>query len=125
MEVGRNVKISRRAILDLSINPKGIHIGNNVIISGNVIVLSHDHLRGIKEDTFIGDNVFVGNGSMILPGIHIGNHVAIGAGSVVTKDIPSHCIAAGNPAQIIYSGTIISDDCQLINKGNRISNINN
>lgn len=121
MDIGRNVKISRRAILDMSINPKGVHIGNNVIIAGNVILLSHDHLRGMKEDTFIGDNVFIGNGSMILPGTRIGNHVAIGAGSVVTKDMPSHSIAAGNPAKIIYQGTVISDNCQLISRGNRVN----
>lgn len=51
----------------------------------------------------IGDNVFVGIGSIILPNVKIGNNVVIGAGSVVSKDIPNNCVAAGNPIQIIGS----------------------
>ena len=51
----------------------------------------------------IGDNVFVGMNSIILKGVSIGNDVIIGAGSVVTVDIPSQSVAAGNPAKIIYT----------------------
>lgn len=49
----------------------------------------------------IGDNVFVGLKSIILPNVHIGNNVVIGAGSVVTKDIPDNSVAVGNPAKVI------------------------
>lgn len=49
----------------------------------------------------------IGIRSIILPGVRIGNHVAIGAGSVVVKDIPDHCIAAGNPAKIIKTDITI------------------
>ncbi len=60
MDIGRNVRVSRRAVLDYSRNPKGIHIGDNSMITGNVIMLAHDHVRGIVTDTFIGSHVFLG-----------------------------------------------------------------
>lgn len=49
----------------------------------------------------IGDNVWIGGGAIILPGITIGDNVVIGAGSIVTKDIPSDVIAYGNPCKIM------------------------
>ena len=49
----------------------------------------------------IGDNVWIGGNSVICPGVHIGNHVVIGAESVVTKDIPDWSVAAGNPCRVI------------------------
>ena len=48
----------------------------------------------------IGDNVWIGGNTVILPGVHIGNNAVIGAGSVVTKDIPDWCIAVGNPCRV-------------------------
>lgn len=45
--------------------------------------------------------MFVGAGSIILPGVHVGNRVIIGAGSIVTKDIPDNSVAVGNPAKVI------------------------
>lgn len=120
MDIGNNVKISRNAILDRSRNPQGIHIGDNSMITGYVIMLAHDHCRNILTDTYLGKNCFVGGGTIILPGIKIGNHVVIGAGSVVTKDIPDNCIVAGNPAQIIRKGTILNDNCQIVHLGDRV-----
>ena len=55
----------------------------------------------VKQEVIIGDNVWIGNGSIILKGVHIGDNVIIGAGSIVNKDIPSNCIAVGNPAKIV------------------------
>ena len=49
----------------------------------------------------VGDNGWIGGNSVILPGVHIGSNVVIGAGSVVTKDIPDWCLAAGNPCRVI------------------------
>ncbi|WNZ27676.1 acyltransferase [Leptolyngbya sp. NK1-12] len=49
----------------------------------------------------IGSNVWIGTGAVILPGVKIGNHSVVGAGSIVTKEIPERCIAAGVPARII------------------------
>lgn len=62
MDIGYNVRVSRRAVLDYSKNPKGIHVGDNSMIAGNVIVLAHDHARGLVTDTFIGSYVFLGGG---------------------------------------------------------------
>lgn len=95
---------------------KGLTIGNHVNVGANVTFLDSDchslyykDRRCIKEDErnkkdreiIIEDDVLIGMNSQILKGVHIGARSIIGAGSVVTKDIPSDCIAAGNPAEII------------------------
>ena len=53
----------------------------------------------------MGDNVWTGGNTVICPGVHIGNNTVIGAGSVVTKDIPDWSIAAGNPCKVIRTIT--------------------
>ena len=103
MSIGEGTRISRKAKLDTA-NPKGVHIGNYCSITGWVIILAHDGCRKLKTNTYIGDFCFIGTRSIILPGVRIGNEVVIGSGSVVTKDVPSNCIAAGNPAKIIKTG---------------------
>jgi acetyltransferase-like isoleucine patch superfamily enzyme len=120
MDIGINVKISRRAVLDYSRNPKGIHIGDNTMITGNVIMLAHDHVRGIMTNTYVGKFCFLGGGCIIMPGVKIGNHVIVGAGAVVTKDIPDHSVVVGNPAKIIRTGVVLNDNCQIIDKGTKI-----
>lgn len=115
MNIGSNTIVSPKSRLDKSINPKGIHIGNNCWILRNSIVLAHDHCRSLKTDTFIGDNCVIGVNSIVLPGIKIGNHVIVGAGAVVTKDVPNHCVVAGNPAKIIREGVTLNDRGQIIN----------
>ena len=56
-----------------------------------------EYARPIK----VGNNVWLGGGVKVMPGVTIGNDVVVAAGAVVTKDIPDHCIAGGNPAKVI------------------------
>lgn len=81
--------------------PKGIHIGEKTYLAFDVAILTHDMTRGLFVDTKIGNNCFIGARSIILPGITIGDHAIVAAGSVVTKDVPANSIVAGNPAKVI------------------------
>ncbi len=81
--------------------PKGMHVGAHSYIAFDVAILSHDMTRGLYLDTYIGENCFIGGRSIIMPGVKIGNGCIVGAGSVVTKDVPDACAVAGNPARII------------------------
>lgn len=84
-----------------------IEIGDNVTLAPRVHILAHDastkrHLNYTKIGRVsIGNNVFIGAGSIILPNVIIGDNVVVGAGSVVTRNIPEGSIIAGNPAEII------------------------
>lgn len=93
--------------------PYLIEIGNNVRITDNVKLTTHDGgiwvLRNngkLKNaDRFgkivVGNNVHIGIDSIIMPGVHIGDNVIIGAGSIVTRDIPSNTVAVGVPCKPI------------------------
>lgn len=101
--------------------PEGVHIGENTLVAGGSIILSHDHCKRVGNnqpylvDTYIGKNCFIAVKSIILPGIKIGDGVIVGAGSVVTKDVPPNCIVAGNPAKIIRKNIIMNDFAALEN----------
>ena len=71
------------------------------MLQGGAIVFSHDYSRALMVNTYIGDNCFIGANAIIMAGVTIGNEVVVGSGAIVTKDIPSHCIVAGNPARVI------------------------
>ncbi len=87
-------------------------IGRDVMMGPNVTIFSRNHefsntdipmwKQGFKEakPCCIGDDVWIGKGVMIMPGINIGSHSIIGAGAVVTKDVPEWAIVAGNPAVV-------------------------
>ena len=83
-----------------------IKIGDNVDLS-HCTILSHDAsmeriIGRVKVGkVIIGNNVFVGYGSIILPNVRIGNNVVIGAGSVISKDVPDNSVVVGNPQKII------------------------
>ena len=83
-----------------------ITIGKNCIIT-HCTILAHDaSTQGFLGYTklarvIIGDNCYVGYQSIIRPGVHVGNNVIIGAGAVVTRDIPSNSVACGVPARVI------------------------
>lgn len=86
----------------------GIFIGENVLIGHNVVIATLNHLVDpslrsgmIPRPVIIGNRVWIGSNSTILPGVTIGDNSIVGAGSVVTKDIPANKIAVGNPAKVI------------------------
>lgn len=91
--------------------PYLIEIGNRVRITADVKFETHDGGVGIFRDEFpginifgkikLGDNTFIGHNAIIMPGVTIGSNVVIGAGSIVTKDIPSNTVAVGVPARVI------------------------
>ena len=106
LNIGKNVGIMDDFVID------GAHcwlisIGNHVQLAGRVQILAHDAstkmFLGYDKigKVVIGDDVFIGQNSIILPNVTIGNRVIIGAGSIVTRDIPSNSVAAGNPARVI------------------------
>lgn len=113
MDIGKNCRISWKAHLDKSINPKGIHIGDNTWVLSGAMILAHDHCRSLKADTYIGKNCVIGVRSIIMPGLSIGNQVVIGG--VVTKNIHSNCIAAGNPAKILKENVNVQNGKILMN----------
>lgn len=88
-----------------------ITIGDNVHITGGCKFINHDGGTlifrkeipdlEITKPIIVGDNVYIGEDTMILMGVHIGNNVVIGARSVVTKDIPANSVAVGVPARVI------------------------
>ncbi|MBP7937661.1 MAG: acyltransferase [Phycisphaerae bacterium] len=87
--------------------PQLIHVGRNCIFAPTAMVLAHDASYYLFTGEYrvapvwIGDNVFIGYGAILMPGIRIGHNVVIGAGSVVTRDVESDSVAAGVPARVI------------------------
>lgn len=75
-----------------------IHTANHVMDDPDVPVLAQG---SVKEPIHIGRACWIGMGACILPGVTIGDFAVIGAGSVVTKDVPAYAIAAGNPCRVI------------------------
>lgn len=104
VQIGENVNLINTTI-DWS-HGFLVSIGNRVTLTG-VKILTHDGSTQIPfglskvGKVTIGDEVFVGHGTIILPNVRIGSRVVVGAGSVVTRDIPDNSVAAGNPARVI------------------------
>lgn len=98
--IGKNFKVWHRGHGSV-IHPNSI-IGNNVSIRQNTTIGSSKiGTIGSHDAPIIGDNVHIGANCCIIGKVIIGNNSIIGAGSVVTKDIPANCIAVGNPCRII------------------------
>jgi acetyltransferase-like isoleucine patch superfamily enzyme len=87
-------------------HPRGIHIGPESYVAFGAVILTHDMTRGVYADTRIGRRCFIGAHSVLLPGVTIGDGSIVGAGSVVTRDVPEASIVAGNPAGIVRSGIV-------------------
>lgn len=113
---GNNCKVNMNCTF---LDDNKIIIGDNALIAPNVQIYTAFHSINPEErfgtsndgkfqfcktmtaPVVIGDNVWIGGGTVILPGIHIGNNTVVGAGSVVTKDIPDNVVAIGNPCRIL------------------------
>lgn len=111
IEVGKNFSANFNCtILDVA----RVKFGDNCMLGPNVAIYTAGHpvypstrnsAYEYGKEIVVGDNVWIGGSSVICPGVHIGSNVVIGAGSVVTKDIPDWCIAAGNPCKVIRTIT--------------------
>lgn len=118
ISLGSNVSVNMNCTF---VDCNKITVGNNVLIASNVQIYTAAHpieladrltpgwnagsgeyfCRTYALPVSIEDGCWIGGGAIILPGVTIGKGTVIGAGSVVTKDIPDNCVAAGNPCRII------------------------
>ena len=100
-ECGKHIFIGDKVIINMNctfLDDNIIKIGNNVLIAPNVQLYTATHPINANE-RFVND--WVGGGTIVLPGITIGRNSVIGAGSVVTKSIPTYSVAVGNPCRVI------------------------
>ncbi len=111
----RNIKIGDRVFINSGVRfgcppPAKIIIGNHVAIGPRVLFETLNHSLTCNQENYrpgkskgiiVEDNVWIGANATILPGLRIGKNSVIAAGSVVTKDIPPYCLAAGVPASIV------------------------
>ena len=108
MKVGQNFERLNNVLIDDS-HAWLIEIGDNVTLAPRVHILAHDastkKFLGYTKigRVTIGNNVFVGAETVVLPGVTIGNNVVIGANSTVTHDIPDNTVAVGSPARVLCS----------------------
>ena len=113
IEIGKNTKITSAVILD---GRGGLDIGQDTLIGFQSIILSHSHrfngegpviYQGMESARVsIGSGVWLATRVIVLPGVKIGDHAIIGAGSVVTKDVSPYAIAVGSPAKVIRTRDI-------------------
>ncbi|MGW6731468.1 sugar O-acetyltransferase [Streptomyces sp. NPDC055013] len=115
VDYGSNITIGARTFVNYNLTAldvAAIIIGEDCQIGPNVQLLTPTHplepqprrdkLEAARPIT-IGDNVWLGGGAIVLPGVTIGDNSVIGAGAVVTRDIPANVVAVGNPARVVRS----------------------
>lgn len=109
IHLGRNVFINFNCVI---LDGGVVRIGDNVMLAPGVLINTPQHPIGAEEraskleyvrPVTIGNDVWIGAGAVICPGVTIGDGCVIGAGAVVVKDIPSHSVAVGNPAKVVKS----------------------
>lgn len=115
MSIGQGTTVyDPRSVLIDETRPWLVTLGSHVQIARGVTILTHGYewavLKGVYGEVLgsagqvtVGDNVFLGVNAVILKGVAIGSNTIIGAGSVVTRDIPANCVAAGNPARVLMT----------------------
>ncbi|WP_168627352.1 MULTISPECIES: sugar O-acetyltransferase [unclassified Cryobacterium] len=113
VDYGTNIRIGSRTFANfglVALDVAPITIGDDVQIGPNVQLLTPTHPLDSEsrrdkweaaEPIVIGDNVWLGGGVIVLPGVTIGENTVVGAGAVVTKDLPANVVAVGNPARVI------------------------
>ena len=112
-DYGYNIKIGKNFYANydcILLDVNRIEIGDNVLLGPKVQIYTAMHPvdpnerfsgKEFAKKIIIGNNVWIGGSTIICPGIKIGDNVTIGAGSVVTKDIPNNVVAVGNPCRVI------------------------
>jgi maltose O-acetyltransferase len=113
VDYGSSIRIGADTFINyglVALDVAAIHIGRDVQIGPNVQLLTPTHPvqaepRRQKWEAArpitIGDNVWLGGGAIVMPGITIGENTAVGAGAVVTRDLPPNVVAVGNPARVV------------------------
>ena len=125
LRLGKNVVIHSGFFFDPS-HCFLISVGDNCVLAPGVKLIAHDasskRLIGYTKigRIDIGDDCFLGNSVIVLTGVSIGRNSIIGAGSVVTKDIPADSVAAGNPARVLCSTKSYTDKLLRQSKGKKI-----
>lgn len=122
---GNSIFLGNDVIINMNctfVDNAEIRIGNRVLIASNVQLYTSSHpvsaqerlvpdwkshkttfFRSFARPIEIKDNVWIGGGSILLPGVTVGENSVIGAGSVVNRSIPANCVAVGNPCRVIRS----------------------
>ncbi|MCX5694875.1 MAG: DapH/DapD/GlmU-related protein [Candidatus Omnitrophica bacterium] len=116
IKIGNNVQVNDYVHISAV---ESLNIGDNVLIASRVFITDHNHglYGGLLEHSdpnlppakrklssspvYIGDNVWIGEGAGVLPGVRVGKGSVIGCGAVVIRDIPEYCLAVGNPARVV------------------------
>jgi acetyltransferase-like isoleucine patch superfamily enzyme len=107
VDIGKNVEIGYFCIIG-HVQPHMIHVSDNAVIAARATILEHDNtyyytVGGdvVASEVYIRTGAFIGVGTIVLPGVTIGPHAAVGALSLVKSNVPSSCLAVGVPARIV------------------------
>ncbi len=107
VDLARDVEVGYEVLFD-NLFPERVHVRSGATISARSTILAHDEAKSyawggkeVVEDTYIGEDAFLGIATIVLAGVRIGARSIVGAGAVVTGDVPPDTIAAGVPARIV------------------------